>query len=74
MSHSNKINLEDKRKAKKSPRHQEIILRSPSLQQLNENVKFVFKDTTPAIFSGFLLPWKENVLTSIFFSHQQRFR
>lgn len=63
--HSHKISLEGKRKAKQSLRHQEI-LRSPYLQQLNENVKILFKDTTPAIFSGFLLLWKDNVFISNF--------
>lgn len=66
MSHCHKITLEDKRKAKMWLRHQEIILRSPRLQQLNEDVKILFKDTTPAIFSGFPLLWKGNVLTSNF--------
>lgn len=66
-SHSHKLNLADKRKTSKSLRHGETTLRCPYLQQLNEDVKNLFKDTTPTIFSGFPLLWKENVLTSKFF-------
>ena len=68
-SHSHKLDLAEKRKASKPLRHQEITLRSPCLQQPNEDVKSVFNDTTSANFSGFPLLRKENVLASKFFQH-----
>lgn len=65
------INLEDKRKAKKSLRHQEIILRSLYLQQLNENVKVLFKDNSCNLLR-FPASMEREYLNFQVFSHTSR--